>query len=267
MKKRNSPIGVFDSGIGGLTVVKEIIKALPAEDIIYFGDTARVPYGNKSAQTIIRFSLENVRFLLRFGVKLIVVACNTSSSVALPALRKGLKIPVVGVIRPAVSRAVEVSSAGRIGIIATHATISSRSYQQEIKRINSGLRSFTQACPLFVPLVEEGWLNNGVTAQVARTYLRPLIGKNIDTLILGCTHYPLLKGILQKTSGNKIRFVDSASETAKEVKEILTRDRLRSGQRARSGRCRFYVSDDADRFMALGKRFLGKSIRSVQCIR
>ncbi len=267
MKKRNSPIGVFDSGIGGLTVVKEIIKALPAEDIIYFGDTARVPYGNKSAQTIIRFSLENAKFLLRFGVKLIVVACNTSSSVALPGLRKSLNIPVLGVIRPAVSRAVEVSRAGRIGIIATHATISSMSYQQQIKRINSGVRSFTQACPLFVPLVEEGWLNNGVTAQVAKAYLTPLIKKDIDTLILGCTHYPLLKRTLQKTIGDKIRFVDSASETAREVKEILLREGLRTGYRSHSGQSRFYVSDDPDRFMALGKRFLGKNIKSVQCIR
>ncbi len=262
--KRDRPIGIFDSGIGGLTVVKEIIEALPNEDIIYFGDTARLPYGNKSPQTVIKFSSENVKFLLRFGVKFIIVACNTSSSLALPSLRKRFQVPILGVVKPAVKKAVEISPTGRIGIIATRSTVASMCYQRQVKRMGLRFKSFAQACPLFVPLAEEGWLDNQVTLEVARQYLRPLVKKNIDTLILGCTHYPLLKKVIRKVLGKKIQFVDSAQELAAQAREILAKKALGSRRKPTSAKRRFYVSDEPLRFKKIGRRFLGKRIKSVQ---
>jgi len=270
MRRQDRPIGIFDSGIGGLTVVKELIKESPDEDIIYFGDTARLPYGNKSAQTVLKFSLENVRFLLKFGVKAIIVACNTSSSVALTALRRRFKCPILGVISPAVREAVRVSAGGRIGVIATRATVASRCYQGEIERVNPHLKCFVQACPLFVPLAEEGWTNGEVTLKVARKYLSPLLKRGIDTLILGCTHYPLLKGIMRKVVGERIEFVDSAREAAQEAKRLLAETGLYSaGRLTRSpqGRCRFYVSDEPAHFKKVGRMFLGKEIEFVRCMR
>jgi glutamate racemase len=274
MLAKNRPIGIFDSGIGGLTVAREIIKELPAEDIIYFGDTARLPYGNKSAQSIIRFSTENVEFLLKFGVKLIIIACNTSSSLALSALRRRFKVPILDVIAPAVKKAVQGSRSGRIGIIATRATVASRCYQRRIERIQPGFKSFAQACPLFVPLAEEGWINNQATLKIARSYLRPLLKNNIDTLILGCTHYPLLKDTLRKAVGSDIEFVDSAKEIASQARQRLSKfglcaGGLRAGSPNRRdkpalAKCRFYVSDAADRFRDTGSRFLGKKIVHVK---
>jgi len=264
MIKINRPIGIFDSGIGGLTVVKEIIKELPHEDIVYFGDTARLPYGNKSAQTIIKFSSENVRFLLEFGVKLIIVACNSSSSLALPTLRRRFKVPILGVITPAVRKAVQISPNGRIGIIGTRATVGSMCYQRQIKRVNAGFKSFVQACPLFVPLAEEGWIGNEVTLRVARRYLRPLFKKDIDTLILGCTHYPLLKKVIRKVMGKDIEFVDSAKETACEAKRMLKDIKLNAAESGKPGECSFYVSDEPAVFKKVGRKFLGKRIKSVQ---
>lgn len=263
MTRNNRPIGIFDSGIGGLTVAKEIIRELPNENIVYFGDTARLPYGNKSAQTIINFSIENTRFLLKFGVKFIVVACNTSSSLALATLRRRFKVPLLGVISPAVKKAVEISSSGRIGIIGTRATVASLCYQREINRINSRLKSFAAACPLFVPLAEEGWLNDEVTLKVARRYLAPLLKKNIDTLILGCTHYPLLNTILRKAVGKNIEFVDSAKETALEAKKISARNKSCAGSDFSLAKCKFYVSDEPAVFRKVGRRFLGKEIKYV----
>lgn len=265
-KKRERPIGIFDSGIGGLTVVKEIIRTLPDEEIIYFGDTARLPYGNKSAQTVIRFSLENTRFLLKFGIKFLIVACNTSSSLALPALRKNFNIPVLGVIKPAVKKAVGLSPKGRIGIIGTRATINSRCYPRQIKKISPGSKSFTQACPLFVSLVEEGWLQDKLTLEVARRYLAPLQKKKIDTLILGCTHYLLLKQQIKQAMGRKINFVDSAKETALEARGILEKSGLCARPRRRRARCKFYVSDAPDRFRSIGRRFLGQSVKFVKMV-
>ncbi|MCQ9208697.1 MAG: glutamate racemase [Omnitrophica bacterium] len=264
MAKRNRPIGIFDSGIGGLTVVREIIKELPHEDIIYFGDTARLPYGNKSAQTIIKFSSENVRFLLKFSVKFIIVACNSSSSLALATLRRRFNVPILGVIAPAVKKAVQISPNGRIGIIGTRATVGSSCYQRQIKRIKSTAQSFVQACPLFVPLAEEGWTGNEVTLKVARRYLGPLIKKDIDTLILGCTHYPLLKKVIRKVMGKNIKFVDSARETACEARRILEKSQLKANQVKKAGECSFYVSDEPAVFKKVGRRFLGKRIKSVQ---
>lgn len=264
MKKRNSPIGIFDSGIGGLTVVKEVIKELPDEKIVYFGDTARLPYGNKSAPTVVKFSLENAKFLLKFGVKFIIVACNTSSSLALPTLRRRFKIPFLGVIAPAVTEATKITSNGRIGIIATRSTVESSSYRREIKRVNPRLKSFLQACPLFVPLAEEGWTDDEVTLKVARRYLAPLLKKDIDTLILGCTHYPLLKGMIRKVLGSQINFVDSAKETALRARMILAKDALCASPKGQGAQCRFYVSDAPAVFKKVGRRFLGKRIEQVR---
>jgi len=266
MKTKERPIGIFDSGIGGLTVLKEIVRSFPHEDIVYFGDTARVPYGNKSAQTIVKFSSENVKFLLKFGVKLIIVACNTSSSLALATLRRRFNVPFLGVISPAVKQAVQISSTGRIGIIGTRATVSSSCYQKEIKRLQKGYKSFVRACPLFVPLAEEGWIDEGITFKVAEKYLRPLLKKEIDTLILGCTHYPLLKGVIRKVAGSRIQFIDSAEEVAKDTKMLFTANDLFAANRTRAGECKFFVSDEPAVFKKVGRRFLGKNIGAVRCI-
>ena len=257
------PIGVFDSGIGGLTVVKALMDDLPAESIVYFGDTARVPYGTKSKTTIVKFSLENVEFLLRFGVKCIVIACNTSSSWALPTLRKYFKVPIVGVIRPGALAAVRQTRNKRIGVIGTTATIHSRAYEAAIQRIDPTIKVFSQSCPLFVPLVEEGWLNGSLCRQVAATYLDPLKRRRVDTLILGCTHYPLLAKTIQEVLGPNTALVDSARQTAAEVRGVLTgTDALRDGRNR--PRHRFFVTDEPTHFTRLGHRFLGQVIGSVE---
>ena len=258
----NGPIGIFDSGVGGLSVVKEILEHIEGEDIVYFGDTARVPYGTKSRDTIIRFSVENTEVLLRFNIKLLVVACNTASSFSLPTLRRKFNIPIVGVLHPGVREAVRVSSNKRIGVIGTSATISSGSYEREIHRIAPDYSVFTQACPLFVSLVEEGWLDDEITYQVANRYLTPLKGMGIDTLILGCTHYPLLKHIIGRILGKKVTLVDSAHQTAIMVKGMLKG----AGFRVKEPVCKFYVSDEPEKFLLTGERFLSKKITFVRKI-
>lgn len=263
MNGARQPIGVFDSGIGGLTVVKALIEDLPAESIIYFGDTARVPYGTKSKSTIVKFSLENVEFLLRYGVKCIVIACNTASSWALPTLRKYFKVPIVGVIRPGALAAVRRTKNRRIGVIGTHATIHSRAYDLAIERIDASVKVFSQSCPLFVPLVEEGWLNGTVCRQVAQKYLEPLQRQRIDTLILGCTHYPLLAPTIRQILGPQVTLVDSARQTAAEVRGLLMGTELLS-QHRRTPRYRFFVTDESAQFNAIGQRFLGHVIGSVE---
>jgi len=218
---RNSPIGVFDSGVGGLTVVKQLTGEMPNEDIVYFGDTARVPYGTKSPSTIKKFSIENVLFLMKHNVKLIIIACNTSSAIGLPFLSKYFSVPMIGVIKPGAKAAVRSTRNGRIGVIGTTATISSKAYENEIRAFNPKIRVYSKDCPLFVPLVEEGWAGDGIVDIAARKYLFPLKEKKIDTIILGCTHYPLLKSAIQKMMGKAVRLVDSAEETAKEAKNLL----------------------------------------------
>ncbi|MBN3038221.1 MAG: glutamate racemase [Candidatus Omnitrophica bacterium] len=260
MKKNNRPIGIFDSGIGGLTVAKEVIKELPHEDIVYFGDTARLPYGNKSPRTVIKFSVENTKFLLKFGVKLVIVACNTSSSIAIPTLRRRFRVPILGVIKPAVKKAVQITDVGRIGIIGTRTTIESKAYQREIKRLDPYLKSFAQACPLFVPLAEEGWVDEEVTLKVAKMYLAPLLEKNIDALVLGCTHYPILTKVIRKAMGKSIKFIDSAERTAQDAKRILVANSLCAQRKSRKGKCRFYVSDEPAVFKKVGKWFLGRTV-------
>lgn len=257
------PIGVFDSGIGGLTVVKALIHELPAESIVYFGDTARVPYGTKSKSTIVKFSLENVEFLLRFGVKCIVIACNTASSWALPTLRKYFKVPIVGVIRPGASAAVRATRNKRVGVIGTSATIRSRAYQAAIHRIDPSVKVFSQDCPLFVPLVEEGWLNGTITAAIAEKYLAALRQQGIDTLILGCTHYPLLSDTVQKVLGPRVKLVDSAEQTAAEVRAVLAASDLLARPNGHP-RYRFFVTDEPAHFNRVGHRFLSQVTGSIE---
>ena len=263
MYLNNNPIGVFDSGLGGLTVVKELIRLLPREHIVYYGDTARVPYGTKSREAIIRFSHENMRVLLKRNVKMVVVACNTSSSYALGILRKHFHLPIVGVIDPGARKAAEVTRNKKIGVIATPATVNSRSYARAIARRDRAIKISSQACPLFVPLVEEGWLRKPVTTAVAREYLGPLRRSGIDTLVLGCTHYPLLKSVLKDVMGAKVALVDSAHEVAAEVKRVLHERRLlrTSGGRARHA---FLISDRPQQFEKTAREFLGYSIRAVK---
>ena len=266
MTKKNGsgpgPVGIFDSGIGGLTVLKELYRELPAEDVVYFGDTAHLPYGTKSKETITKFSVDNVHFLQRFGVKIVVVACNTASSLSLDALKDRFKLPIIGVIEPGARQAVKKTKNGRIGVIGTKATINSGSYEAQLKKVDPAVKVYSQACPLFVSLVEEGWLNGEVAEKVARTYLEPLKNFKIDTLILGCTHYPLLAPVIRKILGDHVRLVNSAEETAREARLLLDRLELR-GAAKRSPETRFYVSDEPEPFRALGERFLGRPIASV----
>ncbi len=251
------PIGVFDSGVGGLTVVKELIRQLPYEDIVYFGDTARVPYGIKSRETIIKFSIENILFLLKHEVKLICIACNTSSSVALPVIRAHFKVPIVGVIAPGVREAVYATKNQRIGVIGTKGTIKSRAYEIQIKQLDPAIKVVVQACPLFVPFAEEGWLGGDVVLKVAKAYLKPLKEARVDTVILGCTHYPLLKGVIKEVLGKDVALIDSAKQVAIEVKNILSHNNLLRPA-GRRGRREFYVSDNPEWFSGLAENFLGR---------
>ncbi|MCR4337901.1 MAG: glutamate racemase [Candidatus Omnitrophica bacterium] len=260
---KEGPIGVFDSGLGGLTVVKALIRHLPSEDVVYFGDTARVPYGTKSPESIIRFSKENAQVLLKHRVKMIVVACNSSSSYALPLLKKSFDLPILGVIAPGVRKAVATTKNKVVGIIATPATINSRSYHQEIAQQDSSIRIISQACPLFVPLVEEGWFHKPVTLSVAEEYLRVIQKSKADTLILGCTHYPLLKATLQKVMGQGVELIDSAREVALEVKKVLEEYGLARGGSHRA-KYKFLISDEPAHFQRLAKRFLGYDIKDVK---
>lgn len=245
----NAPVGVFDSGVGGLTVVREIMRNLPEEDIVYFGDTARVPYGSKSGETVLRYARQIIRFLRTQDVKAIVIACNTASAYALEEVKKELDIPIIGVIKPGARVACQVTENKRIGVIGTEATISSGIYASFIQKQDAGIQVFGKACPLFVPLVEEGWLKDPVTREVAERYLKELLDKEIDTLILGCTHYPLLRSMLGEIAGGRVTLVNPAYETARELKALLAREGLSNVTQARENRNdRFYVSDLADKF-------------------
>jgi len=258
----SAPIGIFDSGIGGLTVLKAVREQLPCEDLIYFGDTARVPYGTKSKETITRFSIENTRFLQGFGVKLVIVACNTASSLSLEALKRCFPMPVIGVIEPGAKEAIRVSRNRRIGVIGTKSTIGSGAYEHSLRQLKPDIRAYSEACPLFVPFVEEGWTKGPIIRKVAKVYLDPLRHFGIDTLILGCTHYPLLKDVIQETIGRAVRLVNSAEETARCARHLL-KCAAHLNRFRRKGSMRFYVSDEPEHFRALGERFLGTSIQSV----
>ncbi|MCX5696974.1 MAG: glutamate racemase [Candidatus Omnitrophica bacterium] len=257
------PIGVFDSGVGGLTVVKELIRDLPDEDIVYFGDIARVPYGIRSRETIIRYSIEDTLFLLKQDVKLICVACNTASSVALPVIKNHFKVPIIGVLVPGAREAVYATRNKRIGVIGTRGTIKSRSYEMEIKQLDPKVSVYTASCPLFVPFVEEGWYKGPEVLSVARTYLAPLKQARVDTLILGCTHYPLIKPVIARVMGPGVTLIDSAKQVAIEVKKILASEGLLNTN-GRKGDHKFYVSDNPEWFSDLAKSFLGRPIKNVR---
>jgi glutamate racemase len=255
-------IGIFDSGVGGLTVLKEVFKALPQEDTIYLGDTARVPYGTKSPETVTRYSLQVTSFLVERDIKLLVVACNTASAVSLDALKAHFSIPIIGVIEPGAKRAVSVTRSGKIGVIGTTATIQSSAYSKAIKRIDRDIEVVTRACPLFVPLAEEGWVDNEVARLTAQTYLQGLKDEGVDTLVLGCTHYPILKGIIAEVMGDGVRLVDSAEETARTVAETLgAGDILRPS--SEKGTHHFFVTDVPAGFIRVGNRFLGGRLGDV----
>lgn len=255
-------IGIFDSGVGGLTVLRELTRALPQEDTIYFGDTARVPYGTKSPDTVIRYSQEIAAFLTKQDIKLLVVACNTASAVALPTLRRTLPIPVVGVIEPGAKRAVEVTRSGIVGIIGTSGTVRSSAYSRAIKRLNPSISVLARPCPLFVPLAEEGWTDNQVAQMTAHLYLDELRQANIDTLVLGCTHYPLLKKIIADVMGPSVTLVDSAEETARTVAAIL-KDKKLLRPPEEQGNHHYYVTDVPAGFIRVGNRFLGGKLGDV----
>jgi glutamate racemase len=257
------PLGVFDSGVGGLTVLRALRARLPSESAVYLGDTARVPYGTKSAAVVTRYAQLNAAFLTSLDVKLLVVACNTASAVALPALRSTLRIPVVGVIEPGARMAAARTHSGVVGVIGTPGTIRSGAYQRALDAERQGLSVHSQACPLLVPLAEEGWLAGDVPRLIARRYLEPLLGKGMDTLVLGCTHYPLLRDILQEVLGVGVGLVDSGEAAAEAVAALLDNGTVQpaaAGQRQE----RVYVTDVPDRFVEVSARFLGTAVTSAE---
>lgn len=268
MLTKDAPIGVFDSGVGGLTVVREIMRQIPNEKIIYFGDTARVPYGSKSKDTVTRFSRQIVRFLQTHNVKTIVIACNTASAYALEDLEKEIDIPVIGVVKPGAKVASEVTRNGKIGVIATEATIGSKIYSQYITEINKDVTIFGKACPLFVPLVEEGLWQDPVTDEIARRYLAELIDIDIDTLILGCTHYPLIRSTVAKIMGEDVTLVNPAYETARELKKLLKEKGLLNEKQPALGenQYRFFVSDGAEKFKRFANSIIKYGILSAKTI-
>ena len=257
IKDQDAPIGVFDSGVGGLTVAREVMKNLPMERIVYFGDTARVPYGSKSRDTILRYSRQIIRFLRTQGVKAIVVACNTASALALDEIEKEIDIPIIGVVKPGARVAAETTVNKKVGVIATESTIQSGMYQDYIGQIDSAIKVFSKACPLFVPLVEEGWREDDVTKQIAERYLQELKAEQIDSLILGCTHYPLLDKILGDIMGEQVKLVNPAYETAIELGRLLEGLGIKSTTKE-SGDFpyRFFVSDAATKFTQFANSIL-----------
>lgn len=264
----NAPIGVFDSGVGGLTVAREIMRQLPNERIVYFGDTARVPYGSKSRETVTRFSRQIVRFLQTQEVKAIVVACNTASAYALDELEQEVDIPIIGVVKPGAKAAIEATRNGKIGVIATEATIGSGIYKRYIEKNDSSVSVIGKACPLLVPLVEEGLWEDPVTDEIARRYLSELIDIDIDTLILGCTHYPMIRSAVGRIMGDAVTLVNPAYETTRELKELLEKEGLESDKRPELGTelYRFFVSDAAEKFQKFANSIIPYGILSAKAI-
>jgi glutamate racemase len=257
------PIGIFDSGVGGLTVFHEVMRHLPGEDLIYFGDTARVPYGIKSAETVTRYSLEITDFLMKQDIKLVIVACNTASSVAIPALESLFTIPVLGVLVPGVRAALKQTRTRRVGIIGTEATIASGAYVDTIHRLEKGVEVYAKACPLFVPMAEEGWGEHPLTVQVAREYLHDMSKTGIDSLVLGCTHYPILKKAIQEVMGAGVTLIDSALETAWEAQRLLAAKGLLRPENPEPIR-KFFVTDARDSFRKIGERFLPHAVTNIE---
>ncbi|HPC86006.1 MAG TPA: glutamate racemase [Smithellaceae bacterium] len=262
----NQAIGVFDSGIGGLTVVRSLMERLPFENIIYFGDTARVPYGIKSVETIQRYALQIAEFLLQKDVKLLIVACNTMAAVAYQAIRELSPVPVLEVIEASAKIAVTRTRRKAIGVIGTPATINSNAYARAIHLLDQDAKVFSQACPLFVPLVEEGWFDHPATRLVAEEYLKPVMAERVDTLVLGCTHYPLLKPLFQDITGGQVRLIDSAEAMA-DIAADLIRQKNLGNTANRSPEYLFYVSDVPYRFQTIGERFLGRTLPRIEMVR
>jgi len=271
---RNRPIGIFDSGVGGLTVYRALHERLPNERFVYLGDTARVPYGTKSLATVERYAVENSRFLAAHGIKLLVVACNTASALALPAIRSAISVPVIGVIEPGSRAAVEVAQGGNIGVIATEATVQSEAYAKAIASIGGAAKVIQRACPLFVPLAEEGWANTDVARIVARDYLTEFNQTNLGALVLGCTHYPILKHVISETVGSEVKLIDSGAATARDVESLLESSGLTHEDNLSLYEERqlcddldhFYVTDAADRFAKVAERFLGSAPSVLEAV-
>lgn len=259
LKDKNKPIGVFDSGIGGLTVVKRLSLALPNEDIVYFGDTARVPYGSKSNATVIDYAIQDTNFLLQKNVKLVVVACNTASSAALAELKKRFNIPIIGMILPGADMALAKTKKRKIGVIGTRATINNQAYSKALKKMDSEVEVFEKACPLFVPLAEEGWINHKATYEIANEYLKELKNQHIDTLVLGCTHYPILAEVIQDVMGNNVNLIDSGVAAAEAVKIQLRELSLETLSKTH-GSLDLFVSDIPNKFQEVAELFLGRKI-------
>lgn len=274
--KQNLPIGIFDSGVGGLTVYRALHNRLPNEHFIYLGDTARVPYGTKSLATVERYAIENSQFLAEQGIKMLVVACNTASALALPKIREAIGLDVVGVIGPGGRKAVEITKENphpKIGVIATEATVQSDAYAEAIRRASESAEVFQTACPLFVPLAEEMWTSEPETFSIAKKYLQKLIDKDIDALVLGCTHYPILRDVIQQTVGENVKLIDSGEATADEVANLLKEKNLEStltNQNRTRRLCddldHFYVTDAAERFARVAERFLGSPPAKLEAI-
>ncbi len=260
----NAPVGVFDSGIGGLTVVSAILQALPHEQVVYVGDTARVPYGPKSPETVVRYSQQIAHWLLEQEVKAIVIACNTATAHALEVLQRECPVPVIGVVRPGARAAVQATRTGRIGVIGTAGTINSGAYHRAIAALAPSATVIGVACPLFVPLVEEGWVEHPATRLIAESYLAPLRSADVDTLVLGCTHYPLLTSVIAATIGAGVTLVDSAAETAKALEQALRERELERSATLPAGPQRFIATDAPDTFRRVGQRFIGPVLDRVE---
>jgi glutamate racemase len=259
------PIGVFDSGVGGLTVFHALEQAVPRESMVYYGDTARVPYGTRSAETVVRYALDAAGFLREHEIKLLVVACNTASSVALEPLADAVGVPVIGVIEPGARRAAELSETGRIGVIGTRATIESGAYPARIRALRDGVEVISHPCPLFVPLAEEGWNEDPIALQIVERYLAPFKQAEVDTLVLGCTHYPLLRGLIAEAMGPAVKLVDSAESVAVEIQARLEADpELAAGSGAGKAAHHFYVTDVPRPFQQVAERFLGRAIERLE---
>ena len=271
---RNLPIGIFDSGVGGLTVYRALHERLPNERFVYLGDTARVPYGTKSLATVERYAVENSRFLQAHGIKLLVVACNTASALALPAIRRAVKVPVMGVIEPGSRAAVEIADGGKIGVIATEATVQSHAYTQAIAAMGSDVEVIERACPLFVSLAEEGWATSDVARTVAQDYLSDFKKTPISALVLGCTHYPILRDIISETVGANVKLIDSGAATARDIETLLENSSLTHdeplGLYQERSLCddldHFYVTDAAERFAKVAERFLGSAPSILEAV-
>ena len=259
---KEKPIGVFDSGIGGLTVVKHLSTVLPNEHIVYFGDTARVPYGSKSNSTVIEYSIQDTNFLLHKNVKVVVVACNTASSIAISDLQKKFSVPIIGVILPGAQMAVNETKNGKIGVIGTRATIGNQAYSKAIKEIKKDIQVIEKACPLFVPLAEEGWTHHRATHEIAEEYLKELREKEIDTLVLGCTHYPILSDVIQEVIGSKVKLIDSGVATAAVVKNEIHKLKFETDHKDHPN-LDLFVSDIPTKFQEVAELFLGKKVKKA----